>query len=283
MQVICDGCKKALRIPDTAAGKKVRCPMCQAVFTALPLMEIGPTSPATAITTTPSPVPFSPEKITTPPPVPAERRRPRDDDYDDEEPRIERSDRAQSRQQEYLRSGGFWLLLSGIYFVVYVAFNIISTFLILPVQPAIAGNRNNPTAIMVGMVCGACLWFIPAIFILVGSYQMRSARSRGLVITGVVFDFIMCAVMLVGLMCNVFSLAALPGRIVLVITIQILLAAGGVTLGIIAGVKTLVLLGKPEVKAAFGIRSERARDYDDDDDEEWERRRRRRRRDGGED
>ncbi len=86
MQVTCDGCKKALRIPDTAAGKKVRCPLCQAVFTALPLMEIEPT--ATAITT-PPPLP----RISEPgPPLsqrPPEQDYDRDDD-DDERPRRRR-------------------------------------------------------------------------------------------------------------------------------------------------------------------------------------------------
>ncbi len=32
IEITCDGCKKRLRIPDTAAGKRVKCPQCQHVL-----------------------------------------------------------------------------------------------------------------------------------------------------------------------------------------------------------------------------------------------------------
>lgn len=38
ISIICTGCKKKLTVPDTAAGKKVRCPSCQAVI-AVPAAE----------------------------------------------------------------------------------------------------------------------------------------------------------------------------------------------------------------------------------------------------
>jgi LSD1 subclass zinc finger protein len=40
MQVTCSSCQKALRIPDSAASRKVRCPMCQTVFRAPPLETV---------------------------------------------------------------------------------------------------------------------------------------------------------------------------------------------------------------------------------------------------
>ncbi|HWY87439.1 MAG TPA: zinc-ribbon domain-containing protein, partial [Gemmataceae bacterium] len=40
MQVTCSGCQKNLRIPDSAANRKVRCPACQTVFRAPPLAVV---------------------------------------------------------------------------------------------------------------------------------------------------------------------------------------------------------------------------------------------------
>src|SRR5438105_1940293 len=64
MNITCSACQKMLRIPDSAAGKKVRCPACQAVFL----------TPATIVTPDPIPVAklLSPETaIAAPPSVPS--------------------------------------------------------------------------------------------------------------------------------------------------------------------------------------------------------------------
>jgi LSD1 subclass zinc finger protein len=275
MQVTCTDCKKPLRIPDSAAGKKVRCPSCQAVFTALPVLELGPTPPKT----TPPPLPTHFEPVEAPPR--AARVRVDADDYDDAEPEIERGDDGDSPAQDYLSAGAFWLTATAIYFIVSVVLSLISLLFFFPNQPWPGGGGRTP-ALMVFMMLITALWFAPPIFMLIGAHQMRTAGSRGLVITGVVFDFIMCVAMTFGFLCNVLIVFTGPPNSALGAIFKVLVSGGGLALGITAGVKTLTLLGNPAVKEAFGIRSERARAWEDDDNDEWERRRRLRRRHGGE-
>jgi LSD1 subclass zinc finger protein len=166
MQVICDGCKKALRIPDTAAGKKVRCPMCQTVFTALPLMEIGPTT--TAITTPPLPrisEPASPLEQRPPEPdhdrdedddVRPRRRR---DRYDDDDEDDDRSFRRYSRS----RSGAVTVI--GIIQIVLGSLGVLLSFCMMIGGVFLAGAPNpnprgpgpGPGAGFMGLMGGAVI------------------------------------------------------------------------------------------------------------------------------
>ena len=89
ISIICSECQMKLQAPDTAAGKKIRCPACQTVI-AVPepekLDELVEVDEATAVTEAP-PLP--------PPPLkkaawdddtsPVRKRRDEDDDYEDDE------------------------------------------------------------------------------------------------------------------------------------------------------------------------------------------------------
>jgi hypothetical protein len=44
--VQCEKCSRQLRVPETAAGKKVRCPVCHSVFSAQPVPSAVPSAPA---------------------------------------------------------------------------------------------------------------------------------------------------------------------------------------------------------------------------------------------
>lgn len=74
--VSCTGCLKQLKLPDNAAGRKVRCPLCQTTFVAqtpaeeievLELVEPAPARPAPQAVSRPSAV------LAAPPPVPPVR------------------------------------------------------------------------------------------------------------------------------------------------------------------------------------------------------------------
>ena len=75
----------------------------------------------------------------------------------------------------------------------------------------------------------------------IGAANLRTARSRGLVITGVVFDFIMCAVLALGIIYRIMTFGNVAAREVTVglTFIHILLAAGRLALGWVAGIRVL--------------------------------------------
>ncbi len=66
IQVSCEGCNSRLAVPETAAGKKLRCPKCQTVID-VPAPTLTPTAP-------PAP--------TAPAPKPLKKKRPEPENYD---------------------------------------------------------------------------------------------------------------------------------------------------------------------------------------------------------
>ncbi|GEM_PF-4567728 len=84
MQITCPSCKKLLRVADSAAGKKVKCPACGTTFPALDQVEevVEPGPPPR------KPKPDVVEVVEEAPPRP---RRPREDDEDDDRPRRSRA------------------------------------------------------------------------------------------------------------------------------------------------------------------------------------------------
>jgi hypothetical protein len=146
----------------------------------------------------------------------------------------------------------------------------------------IIGRGPDRGGLVCGMVLGTAILLVPSIFMFVGAGHLRSGRSRGLVITGVVFDFIMCALMVLAVSCGFAGLAQGPQPTAVLALIQILLAGGGAALGIVAGVKTLTLISSPDMQTAFESHAP-SRGWEEDIETDWERsRRRRRREDDGE-
>jgi LSD1 subclass zinc finger protein len=275
MQVTCSSCQKALNIPDNAGGKQVRCPICQHVFTAPASLEIKPAAPI------PMPPPVDPA-----PPPRIERDRDQDD-FDDREPRRYREDADANQGREMMSRGANWLMGAGIVFLLTTLFDVLFNITLNPMNQMPQQGPQLPQGmnLLLVSICSIVLFAIPIFFILLGAAQLRSAKSRGLVITGVVFDFILSAFYLFGLVCAVVAVGILPANFIWVIVLRTLIYGGTATVGIIAGIKTIALLGKDEVKEAFGDRIRRNRDWDEeeDEDDDWERRRRRRPRRDSED
>jgi hypothetical protein len=65
VRLICPECKKQLKIPETAVGKKIQCPLCSARFIAEAAVEAVPAAPPVATPAPPQPPPAAP----TPPPA----------------------------------------------------------------------------------------------------------------------------------------------------------------------------------------------------------------------
>jgi predicted Zn finger-like uncharacterized protein len=64
MLLVCDNCQAKIRVPDTAAGKKVKCPKCATVLQ-VPAADVPPEAPAPA----PPPAPAAEPVAETPPPA----------------------------------------------------------------------------------------------------------------------------------------------------------------------------------------------------------------------
>ncbi len=86
-----------------------------------------------------------------------------------------------------LSMGAGLLSGAGLYFLFYIVIHFLLSGCMLPGFPMRGQSRG-----LIALIFGATILFcIPSIFIFVGAAHLRAARSRGLVITGVVFDFIM--------------------------------------------------------------------------------------------
>lgn len=91
MQITCPSCKKSLRVADTAAGKKVKCPACATAFVAVDQVEeLIQESPPRAPKAPAKPVVDQVEEVE--PPRPPRRRDEEDEDDDRRRPPRRRDD-----------------------------------------------------------------------------------------------------------------------------------------------------------------------------------------------
>ena len=246
MQIACLSCKKQLKVPDTAVGKKVKCPACGTIFTALDqveeMVEPGPPPPK------PKRKPDVVEEA--PPPRP---RRSRDDDEDDDRPRRSRprdedDDRPQRsrnrdddddrprrsrRRDEYDdddqfddyktdrkearrrgQAAAFWFLLAGIISLVMITLSIISNFVISASMPAPGNFKGaNVGAYQAGRIVGilSCgvVGVIGAISHFLACSSLKSFKSKSSVVTAIVFGFIFGILFGIGVIINIISLIAI--------------------------------------------------------------------------
>lgn len=244
MMTACPSCSKQLNVPETAVGKKVRCPGCQQVF------EVGaggkgPAQHVQATPPAPRPVPARP--------APVSRPEPEEDDFAD---MPVRSNGGGARR--IASSGAMWLRIGGIFTIVVVVLNIISQF-IQPAAPQMGGNDGAQAAgKLLGIACVFVLLVLPAIFMLIGAGNLSNLKGRGMVVTGAVFAFILSVVYLgffallllaiIGLM----SLGIPMGGVMLILFGLAFMYLAGMILALLGGIKALTTLGRPEVKAAYG-------------------------------
>src|SRR5262245_51322581 len=207
MQIACPSCKRQLRIADSAAGKKVKCPACGTSFTALDqveeLVEPGPPPPkpkpkADVVDIVEEPKPRRPrDEEEDRPRRPRDRdeddrpRRSRDRDYDDEDydDRSRRGRREvdddddydgyQSSRKEARRRGqssAVWFLLAGIVTLVVIVMNIITSLLVTgPAQGPNVGAYQAGR--IVGILGCGVVGVIAAIFQFLASSNLKSFQS----------------------------------------------------------------------------------------------------------
>jgi predicted Zn finger-like uncharacterized protein len=250
MDITCPGCRKMLRVPEEMVGKKVRCPSCNEVFEAQADSGGAPPGPPPGFT----PAPPREEERGYPerrPPEDEGRRgregefadrprgrsdedydRPRgrpDDDYDRPRRRDDEDYPARPRRSEALGmvSGpATALMVVGGIGIALGLLNIVMGALGVSMAggggaggPGGPGGQGDPTANMIGGICGG-LWNIAwSGLIIAGATKMKKLESFGLAMTASI-------------------MAMIPG-------------CGCCLLGLPFGIWALVVLNKPEVKSSF--------------------------------
>ena len=256
LQVLCPSCKKALQIPETARGKQVRCPLCQGIF------EVAVPTPVVS-GPRPSPAPPPPSPVIPPPPsatgsvqVPPPSSGPSEPDFDfaqggrstgQENLQFESlaetgMDRIRARNRA--RSAATWAYTSvGIDFLIALIF-VINSF----AQGAAAQNR------MAGLACFFVI-FVPIVtFVLIGVGNLTNLRGKGLVITGAIMALVGGALLVVLCFFMVWVLVqALNLRIEppLMFFVGFLIYIAGATFSILAGIKILIAVNNPDIRAFF--------------------------------
>jgi hypothetical protein len=259
MLIACPGCNRQLNVPEQSAGQRVRCPLCQVEFQA-PAAASAPTPPA------PAPAAPSPARG---PDGPA-----RDDDFEDEPP-------GRGRARNALSRGAVHLLVCAI---VFTAMLVLTTVLDL----VLAGmDAFRPPGYMVSfyflLIFRLVFLATPIIFLFVGSSLLRQARGRGVVMTACILTIVLAGLCTIGVLVQLIRLTEVNrlyghhASTALVLSgLSLLLVLGATVYGYIAGISTLMLLGRPEVKEAYGLyvpRRPRRYRYDERrepyDEERW--------------
>jgi predicted Zn finger-like uncharacterized protein len=249
MLTTCPSCQTKLKLADNLVGRQVRCPACQNVFRVqAPAAEVVEVEVLPeAVQPRPAPRP-----VVVPAPQPVPRRRP------EPEPEGEFEGLAEAgadleRGRRLARRGAGALLFATIIDV--VAWLLFIVFMITSGAGEAMGERARAgTAVIVAL---SFVYLIPLIFMGLAAGLLASLRGRGLVITGCVMAFIAALELLpYSIFWGLVIAGAISGpgvqvgRLILPMLILIACVLGLVS-SISAGIRGLVTLGKPAVKAAY--------------------------------
>jgi hypothetical protein len=234
MYVVCPACERPLNVPEHMIGKQVRCPLCAAPF------------PATA----PSVIPVA----TAPGAAPPER------GYGPGA-----GEEAPSRVellQRTLNRGAVRLLIAGVVFAA-MGVGLVAIDLVL--------QAMSPTLMPLGLVAAIrviiALFLVgaPAAFLFLGAHLLRQVRSRGLVLTAAILAITFACLYICGLLYLVLrAVLSQPyggnrGLTVALTVVECLLLLAAVVVGFLVGCATIGLLGRPDVRQAYGLPGPRRR------------------------
>lgn len=275
--VRCPFCQHNLSLPEQYLGAAVRCSACNNAF------QVAAQAPALPVVS-PSPLPAA-----LPPPVAVPSAAPSPFAFDggagevvrtgnfsfDEDPEAKRGRRLIQSAAGYMQGtvvlATLWAVLAAIGGLI---------------QGLSAGNL----AYAFGTLVGALLPVCPVVFIHLGSQSLQRRTSYGLAMTGAIFALLFAsgALGLTGVAGLTFLTSLVAGACGLSIVLLVLSAIGAAITFVagMAGIKTLMALNNPAVKAGFdrragrgredehGPRSRRHRRYREEDEDYRSRRRR---------
>jgi uncharacterized membrane protein YhaH (DUF805 family) len=251
MYVTCPSCHQQLNVPDQLAGQQVRCPLCQTILQAPAAgMPAAPPAPAPA------------------PPPPPDRRYGSDLD----EPGVpDQYETGRGSVQHLLNRGAIHLTIGAALFALMGVANLILDIVLTSMaefRPDFFGAYLVVRVFMALLFIGT-----PVVFMFIGAVFLRRARGRGLVLTGAILAIVLASLCIFALLGQVIAMGSTrwvygsrQGAALLMMSLAALLLLGAIVYGFLAGCMTLSLLGRPEVKQAYGVyvprRRRRRYEYD---------------------
>jgi hypothetical protein len=270
MLTTCPSCQKKLKLDDNLQGKQVRCPVCKNVFRVeAPAPEITAVEPIPEAVQ-PRPAPRPAARAAPPPPIPAQDpfemlegapARPAARRHGEPEPASDFEELAEAsadlgRARRVAKRGASWLQMAFVFALIpYVIFAVFFFGLSSGGSGGRGGDSQEQrygTALVLLM---SVVYLVPVAFLAVGASLLANVKGRGLVITACILSFVVAPQLLIyaGIW-GVAFLAALEFSTGIMILVPLLLALTcilGLAFSIIGGIRGLLTLGKPEVKAAY--------------------------------
>ncbi len=226
LPVHCPSCSRALNLPETVVGQQVQCPICRHVFQ--PTGETAPLRPQSQ-----GPVARFEEDL-----LPS--RRP----Y----PSLRRRDHGNApRPGDGRTAAAVWLLIAGI----------IDTVVIPAIYLFLFGTgygSHSPAIILIVTILLFPFYLPALVLVFITAGVMRTARGKGLIITGCVMTFIVAvellivsAIIVLGLL-RAFRTPGSRGRVwedfVIYALGVLVVAVPGIISSIIAGIKGLIAVSR---------------------------------------
>ena len=237
MQIACPSCKRQLRIADSAAGKKVKCPACGTSFTALDqveeLVEPGPPPPkpkpkADVVDIVEEPRPRRPRDDDEDRP---RRSRERDDEDDDDRPRRSRDrdyeddDYDRPRRSRRRGSGAGSITGVGVISIILGSLSLLCgiCFMIVGIVGAgAAGGRFGPNVMPFGQGAIAGIAIVISLVILIlgvlyliGGIGVLQRRNWGRIVTLVSAGFsgVFGVLQIIGVVVNLASPVPMEAKV----------------------------------------------------------------------
>ena len=261
MLIFCPDCQRQLRVPDSAAGKSVKCPACAKVFTA------GTGSSAEQIQAPRQSVPAPPPDSFEPDSLDDEARPRRSQRYDGDD--IEKHDDFIFRgggeeAQRRANAGAVWFFVAaGITMVVWIL-NTIMTIAMGGIDEMMPFGGPDRDAFLAGMLCGlvgcGALIITDNVLLMTAGFQLKSFGVKGWVITGIVVAFGQTLFFGISVFINIIYLIA-DARDALDhwAPVTVILYGSATVLNCVAGVKAIMVLNNEAVAAEFKRRGPRRR------------------------
>ncbi|MFO0965577.1 MAG: hypothetical protein U0793_08340 [Gemmataceae bacterium] len=249
MIATCPDCQRQMRLPDNVAGKQLRCPHCQAVFTAASEAIQAEAPPAALVVEEAQPAPAEPLAF--------ETSRPGSHfDFDAQDAAFPTTYRG--------GRGGLLFLGAMLLFV--------SPVIDLVIALMIVGQFGGVGAYLAGAILGLAvrallLNVLPGVFMLLAYTYLNARRLKGMVITGGILAIVLPALLgvlsLVALinLVPVMRFGALPAGVLLPPFCYLIAAM----VAICAGTQALLALANPSVARGFD-EERRRRDRESYDD-----------------
>lgn len=173
-----------------------------------------------------------------------------------------------AEEQRIADSGGRGLIWGGWLVIISTVLNsVLGYFNLADILPAGPNFQSIPEDVknlmFVGFGCVALLTLIPTVFMIVGGSALRRFSSRGFVITGAVFTFLMVGWFSFSLIAAVLGVAIgnndelrrLSTASIIRAVILHVLEVVCIVFWIIAGIRALRILGRPEISRIFNAKA----------------------------